>query len=466
MDTSADGALIAEAAAWAAGRKRPLDSALLATVLQLRAAYDDRSAGSWPEGSARDLVLVRWPAHGPADLPASDTLAGTLETFWRFLRGTGRMSMASAEPAVLVKELRRALPAMADACADRSNWSQGRVLGDFGASIGIDLSPSDSFEDTQAKFGAIVARWNELPVAERKRLMPDPSPKSAAGAEMTDALAAMREGAYDDGRGFDAADLDDVSGRMRGDPVAAGRQARESAFVRACLDLVRWTGMRKEVTAIGVLRLAAAREACRELGLYDWEEAHGRFAAFREAEHTPQARAQLAESWANSFASAGDCEPLHRLWEACIGAELIRVQTTVASARLPKPAGDADWLQLAVLLMVGLAWTMDRDAIDALLSTLDLLAGRPDGEAAVAEVHERWLDGSGFAEDPLRRAGWEDVTRRAYLRPLEDALRNYDDTGVWTRRIGWLAITDLGREFAGVLAACIDQGLFDQMFGE
>lgn len=45
MDAS-DDALIAQASAWAAKRKRPLDPGLLSTALEMRAVYDERSAGS------------------------------------------------------------------------------------------------------------------------------------------------------------------------------------------------------------------------------------------------------------------------------------------------------------------------------------------------------------------------------------------------------------------------------------
>lgn len=468
MDGS-DDALIAQAQAWAAKRKRPLDAGLLADVLELRSAYDDRSPGSWPEGSAHDLVLVRWPAHRPGRVPEPETLVGTLETFWRFLRGTGRMAMVSAEPGALVKELRRALPKMADACADRSNWSQGRVLGEFGASIGIDLSMSESVEEAQAKLAEIMARWNELPVEERVRLMPDPSPKSAKGLAMTDALAAMRDGAYDDGYA-DVVDgeVADIFGPRRGDPGVAARQARESAFVRRCLDLVAWVGHRKEVTSIGVLRPTVARDAYLDLDLYAWQEAHKRYHELHEPEPAPQSRDSLAERWANSFDSARDCEPLHRLWRAAEVAQLIEVRATVASGRVPTPATDTDWLQLALLLLVGLAGTLDPDRVDALLVMLDLLTGRPDGEAALAQVEQRWLGVRSQGEDVERIADpdMRATFRRVYLLPIEDVLRAFDDTGVWTRRDGWVAVTDLGREFAGILTVCIERGLFDAIFAQ
>lgn len=465
-----DDALIAEAAAWAIKRKRTMDPELLARVLELRAAYDDRSAGAWPEGAARDLVLVRWPAHGPTDVPDAGTLADTLETFWRFLRGTGRMTMASAEPAVLVKELRRALPGMADACADRSNWSQGRVFGELGASMGIDLSMSESQEELEDKLQEIMTAWNELPIQERQRMMPDASPKTAQGVAMTDALAAMRAGAYDDaaaGPDVDLAAAAEALNQRRGDPVIAARQARESPFVTACLDLARWVGPRREVTSIGVLRPALARQAYRDLRLQEWEAAHGRLAAaHRDREWTPELLELAADGWANAFSTAVDCEPLHRLWQAASVARLVDVRATVASGHVPEPTADPQWLQLANLLLVGLAGTITREAVDALLMVLGLLVEARDGEVSAAELRQRWLDSFGRAarvaeiEDPRLQATFHEV----YLMPVEDALRAFADTGAWTRRDEWLSITEFGREFTAVLTAVVGRGLFDELF--
>lgn len=488
MDAS-DDALIAQASAWAAKRKRPLDPGLLSTALEMRAVYDERSAGSWPEGSAHDLVLVRWPAHGPAGVPDPDELAGTLESFWRFLRGTGRMTMASAEPAALVRELRRALPRMADVCADRSKWSQGRVLGEFGTSIGIDLGVSESIEDAQAKLDTITARWNALPVAERQRLMPDPSPKSAKGMAITDLFGAMRAGACDerdDPWGFEPVDerigeeLGDGPGERfggfagfgesRGDPVAAARQARDSPFVTACLELAGWVGPRRQVTSIGVLRPAVAREAYRDLGLHTWEAAHGpRSPGHREDDRTSQMMPALpAQSAVDSFSSAADCRPLHRLWHAGVVAWLIDVRATVASGTVPEPATDPEWLHLAVLLLVGLSGTLSRSAVDALVVTLELLVEAPDGEAALAAVHERWLEVGGHARGLAAHADRDHAVafRDAYLYPVEEALAAFDDSGVWTRREGWLAVTDFGREVAWVFGTLSRKGALQHRFGQ
>lgn len=123
--------LVNAAAAWAAARSRSLDAELLATVLELRGQHDELAGTHWPSGSAERLLLVTWPAYGPPP-PDPEVLGTTLDTFWGYLRATGRMRARSASPAELRKEARRSLPRMAAAYDDPARHSQIRVLGDFG----------------------------------------------------------------------------------------------------------------------------------------------------------------------------------------------------------------------------------------------------------------------------------------------------------------------------------------------
>ena len=60
------------------------------------------------------LMTVRWPGHGPLDPPDIDALVATLDTFWRFLRATGRMASGSADVKTLVREARRSATPMRD----------------------------------------------------------------------------------------------------------------------------------------------------------------------------------------------------------------------------------------------------------------------------------------------------------------------------------------------------------------
>lgn len=461
MDTpDVDTALIADATAWALKKKRQLDPGLLTTVLELRALYDNRSAGSWPTGSAKDFVLIRWPAHGPTELPESDALATTMESFWRFLRGTGRMSSASAEPADLVKELRHALPGMAQACADRSNWSQGRVLGDFGASIGIDLNAPATEQELQDKLGQIMSEWNDLPFEERARLMPDVSPRTGRGVALTEMLNARTD---DSDHEFGDDDVDPDLAFRRGDPGVAAREARESAYVNACIGLARWVGPRREVTSIGVLRPAVAREAFLELDLIEWELAQARD---QFSEPLPmETKSRYARVAAEAIDSAANCVPLDRLWRAATLSGLIEVRRTFAHDTFVEPDTDQGWLRLACLLLLGLTDSLEVAEIDALVGCLMVPQVAPDGEAPIAAIGQWWLEHTGLDDRPvtaLHGAGAVMDERDVRLAALHVALAEFDDTGVWVRNEGWLTITDLGREFAHTLAGALDEGMFDE----
>lgn len=151
--------------------------------------------------------------------------------------------------------MRRALPKMAAAFDDPANHSQARVLAAYGRSIGVDLdAPADSIEEVQARLDLIMHAWNDLPQAERLRLMPNPASKSLRSAELTmmanDTLQQPKEMI------------------PRGDVQASGRDARTSGYVSACLALADWVGDGRQVTAAGFLRPAVAREAYQHLDLW------------------------------------------------------------------------------------------------------------------------------------------------------------------------------------------------------
>lgn len=448
--------LLTHASRWAEKKKRLLDVDLIETVIDLRDSYDDRSPGSWPAGSAEQLVLVRWPAHGPQELPEQSVLADTLETWWRFLRGTGRMAAGSAEPAALVKELRRALPKMAEACADRSTWSQGRVLSDFGASIGIDLSMSESQEELQDKLDLLMQAWNDLPAQERVELMPDPSPKSSAGVRMTDLINSGGEWEEDEDDGLDT---------RPGDPVISAREARTSDLTQACLALAEWVGDRKELTSIGVLRPAAAREAYEALDLFSWERAHARMFTDRHAV-LPSSDAEwdlLRQSATRDWKSAADCEPLDRLWHACCVAGLIKVHSTVARATQGRPTSDREWWDLGLRLFIGLVTRDSRESRDVLMGALLIPLAADDGAIPVGAVIEWWLERNGFDRLVAER-GQEDARfyREIYTDHVQRMLHTYDDAGLWTRADGWLTITEFGRDACRVLAGAVEEGWFDE----
>lgn len=455
--SGANDLLLTHATRWAEKKKRPFDAGLIDTIVGMRSAYDQQQPGSWPAGSAEQLVLVRWPADGPQEVPEPGALADTLETWWRFLRGTGRMAAGSAEPSALVKELRRALPKMAEACADRATWSQGRVLSDFGASIGIDLSMSESQEELQDKLEQVMQAWNDLPTQERVQLMPDPSPKSSAGVRMTDLINSRGEGEEDED--------DDGLDTRPGDPVISAREARACGLTQACLALADWVGERKEVTSIGVLRPVAAREAYEALDLFSWERAHAPMYTDRHAVQ-PTSEAEwdlLRQSAPHAWKSAADCEPLDRLWQACCVAELIDVHSTIAEATQQSPTSDREWRNLGLRLVFGLVTRDSRESRDVLMGALLIPLAAENGAIPVGAIIEWWLERKGFDRLVARR-GQESARyyRDIYTDHVQRMLHAYDDAGLWIRADGWLTITEFGRDACHMLSGLMDSGWFDR----
>lgn len=98
---------------WAARKDREVDIPLLTQALELHVEHDSLAPGDWPAGSVETLLLETWPRRAGV-LPEEELLTATLETYWRCLRATGRLTSGSATPAALVKELRRAVPQMAE----------------------------------------------------------------------------------------------------------------------------------------------------------------------------------------------------------------------------------------------------------------------------------------------------------------------------------------------------------------
>lgn len=444
---------------WAESKRRPFDGDLLETVVGLRHSYDDLPATSWPAGTVEALLLERWPAHGPPDLPDPDTLRDTLDTFWRFLRATGRMSSGSAAPADLLKEARRALPKMAAACADRSRFSQGRVLQDFGRSIGIRLDDTPDADELNERLGRLMQAWNELPTDERVRLMPDPSPRSPAGQAMTDAVNAFRTPLDDDAEVL----------LQRGDPVAAARQARESAFLRGCLALADWVGAGREVTSTGVLRPAVAREAYDELGLAAWDREWRRFEAPDLLGDEPSQEVQrlMDQVERDYWRSAADCLPLERMWWSCADAGLIEIGSRRAKRADRTLETDEQWLLLGITLLTGLFDHFERYRTEPLEVLLFELAAADDGRIDLTHLHASW------------RARWEarlDVTdsrtqellAKIYSDRLEWALHMFADTGLWIRDGDRLRATDLGLQWMFILVQLAEEGYFgdDSLFDD
>jgi hypothetical protein len=105
---------------------------------------------------------------------SAEAVVTSLESYFRFLRNTGRMAARSASPAELVKEAKRSAPRMKAAAEDRAHWSSGKVLQDFGAQRGIAMDVAPDLETLQDRLNEVTNVWNALPIHERQRLMPHP----------------------------------------------------------------------------------------------------------------------------------------------------------------------------------------------------------------------------------------------------------------------------------------------------
>ena len=191
--------LLRDFAAWAESKGRDIDLMLLDELLRLRSSYDELEPTYWPPGSVEHLLLERFPSKGPTETPEPEVVSETLDAYFRFLRSTGRMSRRSADPKELTREARRNARRMHELAEDRVNWSPNKVLADFGRTIGIDLDGAPDLETLQQRLEQIQQAWNELPVSERRRLMPRPGdPTGEEADELPGREVAMRLFGTDD----------------------------------------------------------------------------------------------------------------------------------------------------------------------------------------------------------------------------------------------------------------------------
>lgn len=452
--------LIRHTVKWAGQKGRPVDEDVLTEVLDLRARHDDLPIGTWPPGSAKRLLMVTWPAHG-APPPPREALRDTLDTFWRFLRATGRMSVSSASPAELLKEAKRHLPRMATANGEPAPHSPTQALMDFGRSIGVNLDDAPDLEAAQERMATITEAWNALPDEERRRLMPDPSPTAGGRALFTPSMAGML-GQDEHGtvpwpeRG--PVDEDDVPGVEPGDLRVSARLARESGFVQDCLRLAEWVGTGKQVTSAGLLRPAVAREAYQHLDLWPWERERQAI-KYRSDDRVPMPRdaeedAAMAEQALHSWRSAGDCLALDRLWYPCVSAGLIDVGSTRATQAQVDLEDDEAWRKLTMVLLTALCMRLGTYALEPLAGIL--LIAHVAQEPASREAVSAWWD-SRFPEN------WRELGLASrWRRRLDGAWFQLRECGLWRSTGENYELTDLGRDFLIVYANAMDKGWFDR----
>jgi hypothetical protein len=328
---------------WSQAKGRDVDVQLLEGLLDLRATYEDLEPTLWPAGSVQDLLLRLVPAKGPTEPLSSDATADTLDAYFRFLRSTGRMSARSAPPGDLAKEARRSAKKMVAAARDRTNWSPGKSVLDFGASIGLNIDDLASVDELQGRLDQISAAWNDLPIHERQRLDPPKDnlsgrDRAMAACQTDDEMEALiRSFSYElpEGELPPPADLAPI--------------IRDAGLLGQLEALTRWIEPRAEVTATGVLRPEVARIAYEDLGLAAWTRESLRL---RSELLAPRIQGEDMETaldamCAPSWRSARDCQALDRLWNAALTSRVIRIEGRWAYAAWPEQPDDEDIVNLA-----------------------------------------------------------------------------------------------------------------------
>lgn len=426
MSDSPHQMLLRHCAAWAAEKGRPFDPELTERLLTLRDTYDELEPTWWPEGSVEHLLVVRWPAKGEVEPPPADDVVASLETYFRFLRNTGRMAARSAEPAALVKEARRAAPRMAEAAGDRTQWSPTKVMLEHGKTLGLTLDGAEDVAELQARMHQIVDAWNSLPDDERRRLMPGPDP-AALVEEEPDAVVELLLGFADRL----------PTGELPGVEVV-GPQFAASSYLQQALALARWVGDGRQVTDTEVLRLAPSREAYAALGLeartrarlqgFDWDPA--------------VIERELARPWR----SAADCDALDRLWTAALTCGLVTLAGRKVVARIPgTEPDDEQWVQWGLAAGFGLLdrleWTKP---LIHLLVVQALMTSYVGGSSLVGwdeltAFHTHQL----FGDRPERVSLPMDLLRRWTRHGVEEI----DDTGLAVIDAAGVRLTEAGDVF-------------------
>ncbi|MFK5646778.1 hypothetical protein ACI3ET_09650 [Ornithinimicrobium sp. LYQ121] len=458
--------LIRHAVAWAEKRRQPLDRDLLQTVLELRDFHDATAPQDWPAGSAEHLMLVRWPSHGPSGEPDVERLVATLDSFWRFLRGTGRMASSSADPRALTKEARRAAQAMPAACADPSRHGATKSLIEFGESIGLSLEGVASVEEANQRLQQIVEAWNALPQDQRHALSsPSAHQGSLRGIAATELLAgALGDGELGDGDVVDDDDpwgLADDSGIIPfADLTEVAAGVRSSPFVQQCRRLAEWVGRGKEVTPKEVLRLAPAREVYDVLGLWEWERGEQQLwdAAGDQLDLPLRSEELLSTAARDSFRSAADCRPLDRLWLPSLEAGLLAIEGRRAVAVGAEPRSDEEWRHLGVMLLASLLIHTEPLYVHAVVGALVHLLDPARHTLPLDDLEDWWWQSP---RNPYAGPGEGRTWRTASDRLLRRALHEMDDTGVWRREGGQLRPTPLGHDVALLSAQLAEAGVIE-----
>ena len=415
---------------WSKAKGRDVDVQLLESLLDLRATYDGLEPTLWPTGSVQDLLLRLVPAKGPTEPLPSDTVVEALDAYFRFLRSTGRMSARSAMPADLAKEARRSAKKMTAAARDQRNFSPTKSLINFGESIGIGLDDLSTAEELQGRLNEITAAWNDLPIHERQRLSPPTDNlngrREAMAAYQTDdeIEALIQAFRYEMPQG-ELPSIEDVA------PIV-----QKAGLLSQIEALTRWVEPRAEVTATGVLRPAAARQAFDDLRLVDWTRDWLRLSD-PEKRVSPEDREPVLDKLASSqnWRSARDCLALDRLWNAALTCRVIRIDGRWAYASWPERPDEERIVRLGIDAGIDLLFSyLDDDPLFGVpLLGYALLRSyvrrpRPVPLQEIIDFAETWI----WTVDE-RRGPDRDFYRRWLRSALGLALYRVSDLGIFSQ---------------------------------
>ena len=449
VDDSPHRLLLSHLQTWASAKERDVDVDLLDQLLELRAAYDELEPTYWPGGSVEDLLLRLVPAKGRMEPLPADAVVTSLESYFRFLRNTGRMAARSASPAELVKEAKRSAPRMTAAAEDRAHWSSGKVLQDFGAQQGIPMDDAPDLETLQDRLNEITNAWNALPIHERQRLMPHPGDRddesgrdrALAAYDIDDEVTALLLGfRYE----LPSGDLPPTTGTA---PIVerAGLLDRVAA-------ISEWIAPRVEVTATNVLRPADAHRAYADLGLRDWQREH-LLVSYRDW-RPPRVQAMGIDAFVDDLVdrrwrNARDCPALDRVWMAAVGCGVVVLEGRWAHPGWTRPTDPGTWVDLGV-------WA----AVSVLESELDypsrgialvyaLMRSYTRGCALVPweEIVDFAIDWRLTPDEQRMYAEYDVDVRSSEHRLLRSACHFMQDTGVFVTSDDGLTLTAFGDVF-------------------
>ena len=391
--------LLRHFSSYAAAKGRDVDVELLAELLRLRDSYDDLEATFWPAGSVEHLLLERWPSKTMIATPDPEVLVESLDAWFRFLRRTGRMSGRSADSKELTREARRVAPRMGEVSADRSHWSSTKVLMDFGRSRGIELDNLPDEESLQAALDRTSAAWSALPLAERRRLMPDVSGRGHRD-DLSECERLVEEHGVDDPviallMSFDSR----LPGGKLPRPDVTGAQFQRAPYVQQVVELAEWARNGQPLTDRDVLRLAPSRDAFAELGLEAWTRSQ--LERRDHDESLPGVARVGRERWiedeiAKPWRSAADCDALDRLWFGGFAAGLLEIQGRKVFGRPPQNRGPEEWLNVGVTAVAGLLERLELQGARLIVVVHALLTSYVGRRSAVSkadlvEFHLDWL---------------------------------------------------------------------------